>query len=131
VIGVRRISRGHRKTTVYRVTDALRPMSEDINYRQRRYLISMGVRTACLLAAIFLAGRGPVWLIAIMIAAAVVLPYVSVVFANGGREPENTPRLESPRETPEGPVTPAPPVDVDAQGTSRKEISGHPPQIGS
>jgi len=106
-------------------------MSEDINYRQRRYLISMGVRTACLLTAIFLAGRGPVWLIAIMIAAAVVLPYISVVFANGGREPENMPRLESPREPPEGTVPPAPPVDAGADRTTRKRISGHPPQIGS
>jgi Protein of unknown function (DUF3099). len=29
------------------------------------------------------------------LAGAVVLPYVSVVFANGGREPENTPTLSS------------------------------------
>ncbi len=49
--GVRVISRGHRRDTVYTVTDAHRPMSEDINYRQRRYLISMGIRTMCLLAA--------------------------------------------------------------------------------
>jgi cytochrome oxidase Cu insertion factor (SCO1/SenC/PrrC family) len=106
-------------------------MSEDIRYRQRRYLISMGIRTACLLVAIFLAGRGPVWLIAIMIAAAVVLPYVSVVFANGGREPENTPRLQSPSGPPAGQATSAPPVDADTQGTSRKQISGHHRQIGS
>jgi hypothetical protein len=106
-------------------------MSEDINYRQRRYLISMGIRTACLIGAIVLAGRGPVWLVAIMIAAAVVLPYISVVFANGGREPENSPRLESPRVPPEGHVTSAPPVDPDAEGTSHKRISGQPPQIGS
>ncbi|HZB31088.1 MAG TPA: DUF3099 domain-containing protein, partial [Streptosporangiaceae bacterium] len=99
---MRVISRGQRKTTVYNVTEALRPMSEDIRYRQRRYLISMGVRTACLLAAILLAGRGPVWLIGIMIAAAIVLPYISVVFANGGREPEHRPRLESPPEPPAG-----------------------------
>jgi hypothetical protein len=131
VASVRVISRGQRKTTVYHVTDALRPMSEDIRYRQRRYLISMGIRTACLLTAIFLAGRGPVWLIGIMIAAAVILPYVSVVFANGGREPENTPRLETPSEPPAGRVTPAPPVDADTQRTSRKQISGHHRQIGS
>ena len=129
--GVRVISRGQRKATVYRVTDALRPMSEDIRYRQRRYLISMGIRTLCLLAAIFLAGHGPVWLVGIMIAAAIVLPYVSVVFANGGREPENTPRLESPHEPPAESVPPAPPVDSDAEGTTHKRISGHGPQIGS
>jgi hypothetical protein len=106
-------------------------MSEDINYRQRRYLISMGIRTVCFVAAVLLAGRGPVWLVAIMIAAALVLPYISVVFANGGREPENAPRLESPRESPERTVPPASPIDPDAEGTSRKQISGHPRQIGS
>jgi hypothetical protein len=106
-------------------------MSEDINYRQRRYLISMGIRTACLAAAIFLAGRGPAWLVGIMIAAALLLPYFSVVFANGGREPENTPRLESPGEPQESPASPASPVDDDGQRTSRKQISGRPPQIGS
>ncbi|HEU5160463.1 MAG TPA: DUF3099 domain-containing protein [Streptosporangiaceae bacterium] len=128
---MRVISRGQRKSPVYRVTDAPRPMSEDIRYRQRRYLISMGVRTACLLTAIFLAGRGPVWLIGIMIAAAVVLPYISVVFANGGREPDDTPRLESSSEPPAGSVPPAPHVDADTHGTSHKRVSGHPWQIGS
>ncbi|HEX6472056.1 MAG TPA: DUF3099 domain-containing protein [Streptosporangiaceae bacterium] len=129
--GVRRIVRGQRKSPVYRVTDALRPMSEDISHRQRRYLISMGIRTVCFVGAVLLAGRGPVWLVGIMIAAALVLPYISVVFANGGREPDNPPRLQSPGEPPERSVPPAPPIDDDAQRTTRKRISGRPPQIGS
>jgi hypothetical protein len=106
-------------------------MSEDIEYRKRRYLMTMGIRTLCLLAAILLAGRGPVWLVGIMIAAAVVLPYISVVFANGGREPENAPRLESPAEPPEKTVSPASPIDTVAERTSRKRNSGHPPPSGS
>jgi hypothetical protein len=106
-------------------------MSEDINYRQRRYLISMGIRTLCLIVAVILAGHGPVWLVGVMLAAAVVLPYVSVVFANGGREPENTPRLENPGETSEAGVTPVSPVDDTSERTSRKQISGHSPEIGS
>jgi Protein of unknown function (DUF3099) len=106
-------------------------MSEDISYRQRRYLISMGIRTVCLLAAVILAGRAPMWLVGIMIAAAVVLPYVSVVFANGGREPENSPRFDTPGEQPNDAATHATAVDPEPERTSRKRISGHSPEIGS
>jgi len=35
-----------------RITSAQRPRSEDINGRQRRYLISMGIRTACFILAV-------------------------------------------------------------------------------
>jgi Protein of unknown function (DUF3099). len=44
---------------VYTVTEAQRPLSEDIRYRQRRYLVSMGIRTVCVLVAVFLAGTSP------------------------------------------------------------------------
>jgi hypothetical protein len=106
-------------------------MSEDISYRQRRYLISMGIRTACLLAAVVLAGRAPVWLVGVMIAAAVVLPYVSVVFANGGREPENSPRFDAPAESAGDAAKPAAATDSGSEGTNRKQISGHSREIGS
>jgi hypothetical protein len=43
----------------------------------------MGVRTACFLGAVVVGGG---WLRWVLIAAALVLPYLSVVFANGGRE---------------------------------------------
>jgi hypothetical protein len=78
-----------RKADVYTVTDAHRPMSEDIDYRQRRYLVSMGIRTVCFLLAVFLTGHAPLWLVGILVVGALVLPYISVVFANGGREPDN------------------------------------------
>lgn len=71
---------------MHTVTDAQRPMSEDIDYRQRRYLISMGIRTACVILVIFLPNPWR-WIAA---AGAIFLPYISVVFANGGREPDNT-----------------------------------------
>jgi hypothetical protein len=80
---------------VYTVTEAQRPLSEDIRHRQRRYLVSMGIRTVCVLVAVFMADHVPLWALLIPLAGAVVLPYVSVVFANGGREPENTPILSS------------------------------------
>ncbi|WP_084263399.1 DUF3099 domain-containing protein [Actinomadura formosensis] len=78
----------HREPEVYTVTDAPRPMSEDIGYRQRRYLMSMGVRTACFVGAVVAAVAGaPWWLAVLMVVAAALLPYVAVIFANGGREP--------------------------------------------
>ncbi|MFA1547220.1 DUF3099 domain-containing protein [Actinomadura chokoriensis] len=80
--------RHHREPEVYTVTDAPRPMSEDIGYRQRRYLISMGVRTLCFVGAVVAAIAGaPWWLAVLMVVGAVLLPYIAVIFANGGREP--------------------------------------------
>lgn len=95
-----------RKADVYTVTDAPRPMSEDIGQRQRRYLISMGIRTACFLGAIVAAGRAPLWVVGILIVGSLLLPYISVVFANGGREPQPTASFD------------------DRERTTRKEISG-------
>lgn len=68
---------------VYRITGARTPLSEDVDDRARRYLFSMSVRTACFVGAVL--ASGPLrW---VLVAGAVVLPYLSVVFANGGREP--------------------------------------------
>ena len=69
-------------TEVYTITEAQRPLSTEQAGRTRRYLISMGIRTACVLAAIVVPGW-PRW---ILIAGAVVLPYLAVVVANAGRE---------------------------------------------
>jgi DUF3099 family protein len=67
---------------VYQITWARRCVRDDVNSRTRRYLISMGVRTVCFVGAVLADG----WLRWILIAAALILPYLSVVFANGGRE---------------------------------------------
>lgn len=67
---------------VFTITEAQRGLSTEQVGRQRRYLISMGIRTACVLAAIVIPGW-PRWL---FIAGAVVLPYLAVVIANAGRE---------------------------------------------
>ncbi len=73
--------------TVYRITSARKGLAEDVRGRQRRYLISMGLRTTCFLLAIFF--DGPLrW---VFIAGAVLLPYVAVVIANAGREPSPGP----------------------------------------
>lgn len=67
---------------VFTITDAQRGLSVEQSGRTRRYLISMGIRTACVLLAIFVPGW-PRW---VFIAGAVVLPYLAVVIANAGRE---------------------------------------------
>ena len=72
------------------VTDAKRPMSEDIAFRERRYLLMMGIRVACFVAAIALFVAHARWVAAIPAVGAIVIPYFAVVFANGGREPNST-----------------------------------------
>jgi hypothetical protein len=113
--GVVRFIPRRKAADVYTVTEAHRPLSEDIRYRQRRYLLSMGIRTVCILVAVFLAGHVPLWALMIPLSGAIVLPYVSVVFANGGREPEKSHPL--PAGNWDEPV--------------RKQISGSGPQIRS
>jgi Protein of unknown function (DUF3099) len=115
---VKGIFRRRPPETVYTVTDARRPMSEDIDYRERRYLITMGIRTLCFLLSIVFGltlGRVGVVLAFVSLGLAVVLPYIAVVFANGGREPDSAARFEP----------------YDPESTARKRISGPRDQIGS
>jgi hypothetical protein len=72
------------------VTQARRPLSEDIAYRQRRYLIMMGIRVVCFAVAVVVFVNHGGWLTAIPAVGAIVIPYFAVIFANGGREPDNT-----------------------------------------
>lgn len=67
---------------VYTITEAQRGLSDEQGGRQRRYLVAMLVRTACVLGAIIVPGW-PRW---VLIAGAVILPYLAVVIANAGRE---------------------------------------------
>lgn len=76
------MKRASDEAEVFTITDAQRGLSREQTGRTRRYLISMGIRTACVLAAIVVPGW-PKW---VFIAGAVVLPYLAVVIANAGRE---------------------------------------------
>jgi Protein of unknown function (DUF3099) len=62
-------------------------MSEDIAYRQSRYLIMMGIRLVCFVIAVVLFANGAGWFTAIPAAGGIVIPLFAVIFANGGREP--------------------------------------------
>ncbi len=82
---------GHaRGEQVHLVTQARKPLSEDISYRQHRYLFMMAIRTACFAIAIIMFVNHLRWLILIPAVGAVLIPYIAVIFANGGREPDNT-----------------------------------------
>jgi hypothetical protein len=89
-VEVMRVGRAARGQQVHLVTQAKRPLSEDIRYRQRRYLIMMGIRAACFVIALVMFINHAGWLTAIPAVGAIFLPYFAVVMANGGREPDNT-----------------------------------------
>jgi Protein of unknown function (DUF3099) len=63
---------------VYRITGAPASRSADLDRRVHRYLISMALRTACVLLVFVVPGPAK-WVFG---AGAVFLPYVAVVFAN-------------------------------------------------
>jgi len=71
---------------VIRITNAPESPSAELGHRERRYIISMGIRTVCFIGAIVVGGG---WLRWVLVAAAFVLPYVAVVMANSA-----SPRVE-------------------------------------
>jgi hypothetical protein len=80
-------ARAATRPPVYPITSARRGVRDDVDSRTRRYLFSMGVRTACFLGAVVAGG----WLRWLLLVMALLLPYLSVVLANGGRD-----RIEEP-----------------------------------
>ncbi|MFD5819331.1 DUF3099 domain-containing protein [Streptomyces sp. NPDC127038] len=77
---------------VFRITGARQSLDDDVRGRQRRYVISMSVRTvSVILAASLWNVERPVALVALVLG--ILLPYVAVVIANAGRE--NAPSLPS------------------------------------
>ena len=79
--------KGSRRQEAHLVTEARPGLSEDVSYRERRYLIMMGIRTVCFVTAILMFVNHLGWLTAIPAVGALVIPYFAVVLANGGREP--------------------------------------------
>ncbi len=88
------------------ITSARISRSDDLRRRQRRYLLSMGIRTVCFVLAVVT--TGPLrWS---FVFAAVFLPYIAVVLANAtdtrsalapaSFHTQERPALESGREGP-------------------------------
>ncbi|MFG2950195.1 DUF3099 domain-containing protein [Streptomyces adustus] len=75
---------------VFRITGARQSLQDDVRGRQRRYVISMTIRTLSVILAATLWGvERHVAIVALVLGA--VLPYIAVVVANAGRE--NAPSL--------------------------------------
>jgi len=62
-----------------RITTAAPSHADDLARRRRRYVVSMGIRTVCFVAAVAV---GDNWLRWVLVVAAVFLPYLAVVMAN-------------------------------------------------
>lgn len=114
------------KPTVYRITDARKGITEDVNARQRRYLISMGIRTVCFILAIIASG----WLRWLMVIAALLLPYIAVIIANAGREPAPGPVAAGLAQAP--PTLPAGPTGLPGadQGHAAEDDAHRPDEGG-
>lgn len=82
---------------------------QDERARERRYLLTMGIRMACFALAVFIHPYG--WYTAVLAVGAVFLPWVAVVAANA----RSRTRVDY-AVAPEGPVLDAPPTRADGQG---------------
>lgn len=87
------------------ITSAREPLSDDIARRTNRYLWQMSIRVVCFVGAL-LVDHWTRWL---LVAGAVVLPYVAVVLANAGQDrPETGFSPVGPAELPPGQRTTRP-----------------------
>lgn len=65
-----------------RITTAGSSPQDDLARRQKKYVIAMTIRTLCFIGAAISGAAGIHWLWPILIAGAIILPYVAVVMAN-------------------------------------------------
>jgi hypothetical protein len=81
--------RGRRSTDrdqAYLVTEAPQARSAEINQRQRRYLLMMGIRVVCFIVTVVLFVNHGGWLTVIPAFGAIALPYFAVVVANSRQQ---------------------------------------------
>ncbi|MEU1020389.1 DUF3099 domain-containing protein [Streptomyces sp. NPDC005900] len=116
---------------VFRITGARQGLAEDVRGRQRRYVISMSVRTLSVVAAAVLWNvERHVAVVALVLG--VLLPYISVVIANAGRESNRSlpstfvPAPSRPMLAPPAPVGPAESVPEDPLGGAHDQRRGAP-----
>ncbi|MGW8061379.1 DUF3099 domain-containing protein [Streptomyces ziwulingensis] len=115
-------------TEVFRITGARTGLQEDVRGRQRRYVISMAVRTvSVVLAACLWNVERHVAIVALVLGA--VLPYIAVVIANAGRE--NAPSLPSTFVTVPTPPMIMPPRADDGSAESVPEEALSDPAPGA
>jgi uncharacterized ion transporter superfamily protein YfcC len=74
-----------REPEAIRITTATRSRNEDIAARQKRYLISMTIRTVCFVLGVVSLGH---WFMWVFLAASFLLPTIAVVVANSSSPPD-------------------------------------------
>ena len=98
------------------ITSAPEPLADDQARRTKRYLVQMGIRIVCFVGAVLV---DVLWIRLVLIAAAVVLPYSAVLFANAGRDRvsyDTSPMVDvAPAELP-APDRPDPGTDASGPG---------------
>lgn len=72
-----------RRVKAQSVTDLPASVADDRRSRFIKYCVAMGIRTLCVISLFFVQG----WWIPVVLAAAIVLPYLAVVVANVGGSP--------------------------------------------
>jgi hypothetical protein len=108
---------------VYRITSAAGSHSADMQQRAGRYLLSMGIRTLCVILVIVV--PGPLrWVFA---AGAIVLPYVAVVAANAAGERRERPLQAVPPVVGRSLPAPPPPATVAPVADPAGQAAGQPP----
>lgn len=79
--------RGPGRARSVRITEARPGLTEDVRDRQRRYLVAMLVRTACVVLMVVLWDDHRTTAVVALVGAAVI-PYAAVVITTGGRRRE-------------------------------------------
>jgi uncharacterized ion transporter superfamily protein YfcC len=74
-----------REPEAIRITTATRSRNEDIAARQKRYLISMTIRTVCFVLGVVSLGH---WFMWVFLVASFLLPTIAVVVANSSSPPD-------------------------------------------
>lgn len=113
----------------FRITGARQGLSEDVRGRQRRYVISMAVRSVAVVLTAVLWDVNRPFAIATLVLG-IGLPYIAVVIANAGRE--NAPSLPStfvvassrPMLTPGGTNAPTDPVPEPERAGAGEQRTG-------
>ncbi|MFC0004050.1 DUF3099 domain-containing protein [Micromonospora siamensis] len=108
------------------ITDASRSQDDQLNSRQKRYVLMMGVRVACLVVGAILVGVRPplLWLwLSLCGLGMVLIPWLAVLLAND-RPPKEEHRLAG-RFQPRGRDA-APPMSLTSDERPHKVIDAEP-----
>jgi len=109
------------KGAVHRISGARKGLTEDVAGRQRRYVVSMSIRTVCFVTAVFAPSPWR-W---ILVAGALFLPYIAVVLANAGREPTSNTPVQAQIVPPLPPKMIEPPAGAVLTSAERRTVHAH------